>query len=137
MGEAVVVINPQLQDHFKYHLRQRGALLAKSRSVSEQFVEFFKDGLYFANAKHANAMAELMAAGITKQGYTFLNAPTGNQLFPILPNPIIKALEPLYGFYPWPAEQQQPDHSVIRLVTSWATSDQAVEDFLNTLQQLH
>jgi threonine aldolase len=34
IGEAIVISSPQLKVHFRYNLRQRGALLAKGRAVS-------------------------------------------------------------------------------------------------------
>ena len=37
IGEAIVIVNPQLNDHFRFNLRQRGGLLAKGRALSLQF----------------------------------------------------------------------------------------------------
>lgn len=90
IGEAIVIVNPNLQQNFRYHLKQRGALLAKTRAVSVQFVELFKDNLYFENAKHANVMAQRLAGGIKECGYGFLNSTSTNQIFPILPNRVIE-----------------------------------------------
>ncbi len=63
-GEAIVIVNANLQENFRYHLKQRGALLAKTRALSVQFLELFKNNLYFDNAKHANVMAQELALGI-------------------------------------------------------------------------
>jgi threonine aldolase len=41
IGEAIVISNPRLKDHFRFNLRQRGGLLAKGRAVSLQFLELF------------------------------------------------------------------------------------------------
>lgn len=136
IGEAIVIVNPRLQENFRHHLRQRGGLLAKARAVTVQFVEFFKDNLYMENAKHANDMAQKLAAGIRECGYEFLNEPVANQIFSILPNAIIEKLERQFGFYVWSKATAAPDHSVVRLVTSWATTDIAVQEFLKELQQL-
>jgi threonine aldolase len=132
IGEAIVIVNPVLQDHFRYNLRQRGGLLAKGRAVSIQFLELFRDDLYFDIARHANAMAKQLAAGIRECGYqTFVDAPT-NQVFPIFPNPVIEQLQPSYGFHVW--EKFDEQSSVVRLVTSWATEANAVSEFLATLK---
>jgi threonine aldolase len=133
IGEAIVIPNTNLQDEFRRHLRQRGALLAKARTVSVQFVEFFKDDLYLTNAKHANVMAEKLGAGIKACGYDFLSAPTTNQVFPIFPKAVIEKLRPMYGFYDWPSAEEN-DQAIIRLVTSWATPETAVEQFINDLE---
>lgn len=132
IGEAIVIVNPVLQDHFRYNLRQRGGLLAKGRAVSIQFLELFRDDLYFDIARHANAMAKQLAAGIRKCGYqTFVEAPT-NQVFPVFPNTVIEQLQPSYGFHVW--EKFDEQSSVVRLVTSWATEENAVSEFLATLK---
>jgi threonine aldolase len=133
LGEAVVIVNPALQECFRYHLKQRGALMAKGRVIAIQFKELFRDGLYFENAHHANAMAQKLAHGIQAHGYTFAQDSKTNQLFPILPDAIIDQLKKDYGFYVW---EKAPTGSVIRLVTSWATPEAAVEAFLKDLYSL-
>ena len=64
LGEAIVIVNPALQEKFRYHLKQRGALLAKGRLLGAQFVALLEDGLYFDLARHANAMAARLADGL-------------------------------------------------------------------------
>ena len=132
IGEAIVIVNPELQDHFRYNLRQRGGLLAKGRAVSLQFLELFRDDLYFEIARHANDWAAQLETGIRECGYKMLvEAPT-NQVFPIFPNPVIERLQQEYGFHVW--EKFDAQKSVVRLVTSWTTSENAVTEFLNTLR---
>lgn len=139
LGEALVIMNPELNDHFKYHLRQRGALLAKSRSVSQQFLtllqgESFEESLYYANAKHANTMAQTLAAGIEAAGYSLQYQPAGNQVFASLPNTVVQQLKEQYGFYEWGPDATQPGHTIVRLVTSWATPEEVVDQFCATLK---
>lgn len=129
IGEAIVIPNINLQPEFRRHLRQRGALLAKARSVSIQFVEFFKNNLYFENAKHANLMAKQLAQGIKACSYTFEAGVVTNQLFVHLPNKVLEKLKPLYGFHIW-GNSSLNDHTIIRLVTSWSTPETAVQEFL-------
>lgn len=134
LGEAIVINNSAFKENFRYQLKQKGALLAKGRILGVQFVELFKENLYFDLAKHANAMAGKLVQGIIKQGYKFLTESTTNQIFPILPNKIIKKLKVNYGFYVW--SKIGTENSVIRLVSSWATPESAVNDFLADLQAL-
>jgi len=134
IGEAIVIVNPQLKENFRFYLRQRGALLAKARAVTVQFLELFKDTLYFENAKHANEMAQKLAKGIKGCGYNLsVESPT-NQVFPIFPNPIMEKLQANYGFHFW--SKVDNNNSVVRLVTSWATPETAVEEFINNLKTL-
>lgn len=135
IGEALVLCNPALQTDFRFHMKQKGALLAKGRIIGVQFQTLFRDNLYFDLAHHANRMATILREGIAAAGYTFLTASPTNQLFPILPNALIERLQPLYGFYVWaPATDTT---SSIRLVTSWATPETVVTAFLEDFMQAH
>ena len=132
LGEAIVFMNKNLGTDFRFYLKRRGALLAKGRSIGVQFLELFKNNLYFDLAKHANQMAEKLSEGIKQMGYKFLTESPTNQIFPILPNNIIRKLEELYGFYVW--EKVNENENAIRLVTSWATKEGAVDEFLADLK---
>ena len=57
LGDAIVISNPHLREDFRFHIKQRGALLAKGRVLGLQFSELFRSGLYFELARHANDMA--------------------------------------------------------------------------------
>lgn len=132
LGEAIVIIHGQLKNHFRFQLKQKGALLAKGRIFGVQFLELFKEDLYFDLARHANAMAARLADGIQNQGYGFLAHPATNQIFPVFPNILIERLRTKYGFYVW--QKIDDAHSAIRLVTSWATKKIAVDSFLQDLR---
>ncbi len=133
LGEAIVINNPSLQENFRYHLKQHGALLAKGRVLGIQFLELFKDDLFFELAKHANVMANRLTTEIKKLELNFLTDSPTNQIFPIFPNKLISELEKLYGFYVW--SKIDKDNSAIRLVTSWATPEEKVEEFLTDLKK--
>jgi len=124
LGEALVICRNELKEDFRFHMKQKGALLAKGRLLGLQFVELFRDNLYFDLAKHANQMAGLLRDEITKAGFKFLVDSPSNQIFPILPNQLITELEKKYLFHVW--SKVDADHSAIRLVTSWATKEVAV-----------
>ena len=134
LGEALVIINDGLKSEFRHYLKQHGALLAKGRIIGAQFVELFKSNLFFDLAKNADEMANKLTFGIHDQGYQFLTDSKTNQIFPIFPNELIKKLELLYGFYIW--SKVDDKQSSIRLVTSWATKESAVTEFLEDLKTL-
>ncbi len=133
-GEAIILVNQDLQENFRSHLKQRGALLAKGRALGVQFMELFKDDLYMQNAMHANTAAQKLADGIHACGYTFVHEPETNQIFPIFPNTVIESLQQRFGFYTWASVDDT--HSSVRLVTSWATPDRATEAFIERLNEL-
>jgi len=134
LGEAIVINNPALQDRFRYHLKQRGAMLAKGRVLGAQFAALLEGGLYFDLARHANAMAARLADGLRPLSVRFLSEPVANQVFPILEDPHIARLRQSYDFHTW--ARVDATHAAIRLVTSWATPSDAVDRFLADFRSL-
>ena len=132
-GEALVLSKPHA--HFRWHMKQRGAVLAKGRLLGVQFRALLKDGLYFDIARHANTQAQRLAAGLEALGIPFAAPAVSNQLFLILKNDTIARLQE-QGYEFETDHAVDADHTCIRLVTSWATPDQAVADFLQALKSI-
>lgn len=129
-GEALVMNAPN--DHFRWHMKQRGGMLAKGRLLGVQFQALLEDGLYFDMARHANDMAFRLRDGVAALGYPFPVPSPSNQQFPVLPNTVMKQLQDMG--YEFEIDAPVDDtHTRIRLVTSWATPESAVEDFLKDL----
>lgn len=131
LGEAIVINNLQLNEDFRYHIKQKGGMLAKGRLIGIQFSEMFRDNLFFEMGKHANHMAEKLAQAISVNGYNFLTEPSSNQIFPILPNTVIEKLQQDFEFYIW--QKIDEENSAIRLVTSWATPEEQIENFIKSI----
>ena len=121
LGEAIIINNPSLVEDFAFHVKQRGGLLAKGRTLGVQFLELFRLNLFFELARHANKMAQLLSSGVAEAGFSLSAETETNQVFAILPNALISKLQNKFQFYIW--EKVSCDHSVVRLVTSWATSE--------------
>lgn len=134
LGEAIIINNPEIQRNFRFHLKQRGALLAKERILGIQFTELFRDNLYFDLGQHANMVAKKLSTEIKQLGYSFLSNSSTNQIFPILPNMLIDQLKDQYGFYVW--SKVNDNSSTVRMVTSWATPEAAVDEFIAELKIL-
>lgn len=131
-GEALVICNQALQKDFRFLIKQRGALLAKGRTIGIQFLALFRDNLYFSLARHANSMALLLRQGIREAGYAFLSESPSNQIFPILPNRLIQQLLQHFDFYIW--KEIDSEHSAIRLVTSWAAEKETILRFIDEVK---
>lgn len=131
-GEAVVITNPVLQEDFRYIMKQKGAMLAKGRLLGVQFLEMFKDGLYFDISKHAIDLANELREGIRKMGYQFYMESPTNQQFVIISNIKLENLGKQFGYEYVSAYDE--NHSVIRLCTSWATKKEHIEQLLDALQ---
>ena len=129
-GEALVLTRPM--PHFRWHMKQRGAVLAKGRLLGVQFKAMLEDGLYLDMGRHANEMAFRLRDGMAALGYTFPVPSPTNQQFPVLPNTVAKQLEEMG--YAFEAQEDVDDaHTLVRFVTSWATPAEAVEQFLKDL----
>ncbi|MFV0225773.1 aminotransferase class V-fold PLP-dependent enzyme [Empedobacter falsenii] len=131
LGEAIVINNLKLDEDFRYHIKQKGGMLAKGRLIGIQFSEMFRDDLFFEMGKHANQMAEKLANAISAKGHNFLTEPSSNQIFPILPNSIIEKLQQDFEFYIW--QKIDEENSAIRLVTSWTTPEKQVVNFIKSI----
>ncbi len=132
-GECLVIVNDKLKPELRYHIKQKGGLLAKGRLLGLQFLTLFTDNLYHKIGNHENEMAQMLHEGISKCGYSFyVNSPS-NQLFPILPNHIIEELEKNFSFMKF--HKVDNEHTCIRLVTSFSTPKIEVENFVQILKQ--
>lgn len=134
LGEALVICTEALKEDFRFHIKQKGALLAKGRLMGIQFRELFRDNLFFELAAHANQLAAKIQVALRAEGCAFLFTSPSNQIFPILSNRVIKELEKNYAFHIW--EQVSDDYSAIRLVTSWATKEEVVDAFIADFKRL-
>ena len=106
--------------------------MAKGRLLGLQFIELFKDDLYFKLASHANEMAALIQDALIENNYKlFINSPT-NQVFPILENSTLVKLSEKYSFTIW--EEIDENHTVVRICTSWATDKEKVLQLINDLK---
>ena len=134
IGEAIVINNPALQDEFGFHLKQKGALLAKGRLLGIQFEELMRDNLYFELADHANRQAMKIKEAFEEIGCDFLAETFTNQIFPVLNAKQIELLSENFDFYIW--KKIDSERSAIRLITSWSTTDETVAGFINEVKEL-
>jgi threonine aldolase len=107
-------------------------MLAKGRLLGIQFLELFKDGLYFEVSAHAMRLAKLLKEGLEDAGYNFYaNSPT-NQLFVIVPNEKLEQIKEKYSYeYQMPYDETS---SVVRFCTSWATKEENVLALLEDMR---
>lgn len=133
-GEAVVLVAADVQPNFRHYMKQRGAILAKGRLLGLQFETLLHNNLYLDLARHANALAASLREGIAHLGYAFAYDSPSNQLFPIFPNSIVEALSQSYRFtIDAPLDG---GYTRVRLVVSWATRQEDVDQFLKDLSKL-
>lgn len=130
-GEAVVLSAGCAKADFRAYMKQRGAILAKGRLLGLQFSALLKDDLFFDAARHANQMAARLRDGISALGYSFFSDSPSNQIFPVFPDKVVSKLAEVCEFEI--NGVVGPGLTCIRLVTSWATPEAAVDQFLKDL----
>lgn len=133
-GECLVIVNDDLKKDFRYHMKQKGAMLAKGRILGVQFQTLFSNRLYLRIGEHENRCADILRVGFKECGYNMYVETDTNQLFPILDNKTWEYLSQKYmATYMFKVDEE---HVCIRFVTSWATSEQTCHDFVRYLQQM-
>ena len=133
-GEAMVVVNPALQPHFRYMIKNRGGMMAKGRLCGLMFLTAFENDDYFAWARHANEMADMIRASMKKNNVPFFQENVGNQVFPILTAEQEADFAEKFAFERW---GEMPDGRIaVRFVTSWATTREDVEILCDAIEAL-
>ncbi|QGP52664.1 Low specificity L-threonine aldolase [Piscirickettsia salmonis] len=128
-GEAVVFLNPQLAENFAYIQKQGLQLQSKMRFIAAQFVAFFKENLWQKYARQANQACQLLAEGLTAQGYAHFHYPVQtNHVFVRLNNEVIARAQKAVPFYIFDEKIK-----LARLVTSFDTDVADIKNFLAAL----
>ena len=125
-AEAVVVFDPALAGEMLFLRKQSMQLASKMRYVSAQFLALAEGDLWLANATHANAMAQRLAAGVRRiPGVEITQRVEASAVFAEQPRTVSERLQKEFHFYFW-------NHSPteVRWMTSWATSEADVDEFI-------
>ena len=133
-GEAVVISNPEIAQDFRYHIKQRGGMLAKGRLLGVQFCALMENDLYFEISAHADRLADKLRACFSELGYPFFMENTTNQLFPILPRAVREKLAEKYTFIEM--DPVDEDRRACRFCTSWATREENVDALCADLKRI-
>lgn len=132
-GEALVVTNRALLTNLFPLVKQHGALLAKGRLLGVQFGALFRDDLYERIGEHAVRLAIRVREAFRLAGYEVVKESPTNQQFFRLPNEVIDRLRATIAFDYWGPRGERD--SVVRFVTSWATTDEDVEELINAINK--
>lgn len=132
MGEAVISFRPEITENLPFVRKQSAQLASKLRYLSAQFIPYLENNLWLENARHANACALRLAEALKQfPQIQFTQKIESNQLFFILPPEIVAKLQEKYFFYMWNEERSEA-----RLVTSWDTTEEDIQSFIQTLHEI-
>jgi threonine aldolase len=131
-GEAICFLKPGLSENFKYIRKQGMQLASKMRFISAQYIGYFRNDLWKKSATHANAMARILGEKIRSINGILITQPVeSNGVFVIIPHDIAEKVRSHYFFYPW-----NEKISEYRLMTSWDTTEEDIEDFVEILKKV-
>jgi threonine aldolase len=130
-GEAICFLQPGLSSDFKYIRKQGMQLASKMRFISAQYTGYFKHDLWKKCASHSNAMAKIFAEKLlTVNGIKITQPVQSNGIFVIIPHDVAERIRTHFFFYPW-----NETTSEYRLMTSWDTDEEEIEDFISLLKK--
>ncbi len=132
MGEAVLLLNPELAPDFKYRRKQAMQLCSKMRFIAAQFEAYFENELWKRNATHSNRMAQLLYNKVKDvDGVEVVYPVQANGVFARLPRNVWKELQQHCFFYDW-----DEDDNVVRWMCSFDTTEQDIDSFVAKLKEL-
>ncbi len=136
--EAVIVFDTAKAADLPFRRKRGGHTLSKGRFLGLQIEAWLADDYWRGLARHANAMAARLAQGLAE--IPGLRAPWPrqvNEVFVVLPGAMDRALRASGArYYDWGARGLTPmqapgaDEVFVRLVTSFATTQEDVDAFL-------
>ncbi len=118
-AEAIVVFDPVLAETLAFRRKRAGHLFSKMRYLAAQLEAYLDGDLWLSLARHSNALAARLAAGLAALPGTRLAHPVeANEIFVDLPETAVAALEKA-GFivYRW----NGPGTTLLRFVVSWSS----------------
>ena len=108
-------------------------MFAKGRLLGLQFIGLFEDGLYDRVGKHAIALADKLRAGLKELKLPLYQPNTTNQIFVIMEDTLVAKMANEFSFSY--IERVDATHSVMRICTSWATTEEQVDALLDALKR--
>src|SRR5262249_10332325 len=132
--EAVIFFDPHRAAGMPERRKRGGHLISKHRFLAAQIEAYLADDLWLALARDANAMADRLAAGLAAANLVPVWPGEANEGFVALPpqgGAPPKAAGGIY--YPWTVNDgsgSAHEGTLVRLVTSFATTLEEIERFL-------
>lgn len=131
-AEAVVLFRTEKAEELAFRRKRGGHLFSKMRLLSAQLEAYLQDDLWLANARHANAMAARLAAGLQARGIRLFHPVEANELFVELPPAVAERLQAEgFRFYDWEALGPW----AWRLVTAFDTRVEDIDAFLTATEK--
>ena len=135
-AEAVVFFDPARAIAMAERRKRGGHLVSKHRFIAAQFEAYLADDEWLRLAAHANRMADGLAAHLADSGLAPLWPVEANMVFVLLPQAVHERLQAAGAHY-YVIHTDRTDPAMVpsgcvlvRLVTSFATTESSVEKFI-------
>jgi threonine aldolase len=129
-AEAVVFFDPSVAAMMPERRKRSGHLFSKHRFLAAQFDAFLAGGYGLKLARHANDMADLLASKLSAAGIRILWPVEANLVFAAMPKALDAKLRAAgAAYYVRRSEGLPDDEMLVRMVTSFATRADEVEEF--------
>ncbi len=140
-AEAVVFFDPKRAEAMPERRKRGGHLISKHRYLAAQFDAFLADNYWLTLARHANGMADRLSDGLRKAGLQVVWPVEANLVFALLPEQLDQRLKAAgAAYYVRRAEMLAGNARIsgggllARFVTSFATTEDDIENFLRLIQ---
>jgi threonine aldolase len=142
-AEAMVFFDPARAADMDERRKRGGHLVSKHRFMAAQFEALFADDLWLTLARHANVKADRLATELAAAGIAPVWPVEANEVFVILPRQLDARLKAAgANYYPWNTQglprgvAMAADKVLVRLVTSFATTDDEIAEFVSIVRRV-
>lgn len=139
-AEAIVFFDPARAEAMAERRKRGGHLASKHRFVAAQFEAFLADDHWLKLATHANRMADRLATHLASVNLPPIWPVEANMLFVLLPQHLHERLQAAGAhYYVIHTDRTDPatvpyGHVLVRLVTSFATTESNVDNFISLIK---
>ena len=132
-AEIIIFFNKDLAKEAKYHIKQTGHIIPKTRFITAQLNSWFRDGLWLKLARTANKSALHLRRKLSKfEHFKFLFPTQGNQVFVEMNKKSYDEILKL-NIFPNLWSRVNDDRIIVRFVTSFQTNTKKINEIINRL----
>ncbi len=133
LGEILIIKDEDINEKFKYHLKNQGGMVSKTFTLSYMFLEYFKDDFYLTLAKNANDNAEYLRNKFKELNINIVYPNDTNQIFIELEKSVVEKISEDYDFEIW---ERLESTIIIRIVTTFNTTIESCNELISDLKKL-
>ena len=125
MGEAIVMLRPEIAQNMLYLRKQSMQLASKMRFIAAQFDALLGSDLWRDLAAHSNGMAQRLADAVRDvPGVEITQEPQANAVFAVIDRDAAARLRESWFFYEWDEAAGE-----VRWMCSWDTTEADIDAF--------